>query len=36
MMSSSISRGELWLNQLAPNAAAVKGCARPCRRQTPN
>lgn len=34
MMTNSISRGELWLETLAPNAKRLEGYARPCRRQT--
>ncbi|SUG12876.1 Uncharacterised protein [Salmonella enterica subsp. arizonae] len=34
MMSNSTSRGELWLDTLAPNAKRLEGCARPCRPPT--
>ena len=34
MMSNAMSRGERWLETLAPSAKRIEGCARPCRRQT--
>ncbi|VTP81412.1 Uncharacterised protein [Leclercia adecarboxylata] len=34
MMSTSISRGALWLETLAPNASRLEGFARRFRRRT--